>query len=219
MSPTLFHRCQRRRALLGHGQTGRDTKVENLSTYDPETFGVINPIPPSLLPPQFQNKPDIQFYQVGEEGNPPGPYEMHTTRYMKRLVYRDFTISTKYPNNVVLLKNLGVCVVFNMFRDAPSDSFKLVLAPFAKQGNFFEGSPCDSSDFGIFKVSGGIDHSKRRTVDASIVVNQLVCLLFDKVVDYDAAEGPEPPSATATLKLNKTKAAFVCIPLMHGMFQ
>jgi hypothetical protein len=161
---------------------------------------------------------------MGEEGNPKDAYEMHTTRHMKRLIYRDFTISTKYPNNIVLVKKLGVCVVHDMNRDTDSDSFQVLLSPFVKQDDFFQGTPCNSSDFSIFMVSGGIDATKRQKVNANDIVNQFVCLMYEKSVSLDnqqnnALEQPAHPSTVAIANLDKKKTAWVCIPLMHALFQ
>ena len=208
----LFSRCQRRRALLKAGQTGRQTKVENLSTFDNEQFGIINPV--AQLPQ------GIEFYQMGEEGNSPGPYEMHTTRYMQRLVFRDFTISNKYPNNVVLVKHLGVCVVHKLVLDRKTDSFQAILSPFVKQTDFFRGSPCNSSDFDIYRVFGGLgDARNRKWVNANDIVNQFVCILSKKVVDVDADRTEEAqlhPTQIARRDLNKQQSEWVCIPLIHG---
>jgi hypothetical protein len=196
--------------LLQHGQTGRQTVVENLSTFDSKEFAIINPIP--------MQQPNLKFYQMGEEGNLPDAYELHTTRHMKRLVFRDFTISNKYPNNIVLVKNLGVCVVHDMRLDRQSDSFRVLLSPFVKQEDFFQGKPCNSSEFWIFMVSGGIDATKRTTVNAKDILNQFVCLLYEKVVDVNAAAQVQS-SAANSANLDKKKTVWVCIPLMHALFQ
>jgi hypothetical protein len=46
-----------------------------------------------------------------------------TPRYMKRLVFQDFITLNKYPNNIVLVKNLGISVVHDKQLDRESDSF------------------------------------------------------------------------------------------------
>jgi hypothetical protein len=190
--------------------------VYNKSTFNNEEFGVINPMP------RRGKHDDPQFYQMGEEGNPPDAYELHVTRKMKRLVFRDFTISTKYPNNIVLVKDMGVCVVHDMRYDEPSDSFKVLLSPFVQQDDFFTGRPCNSSDFSIFKVTGGTDKTKRKSVDANEIVNQFVALVFDNTPLTDVERKQlqnQQPSAKATASLDKAKVVWVCIPLMHALFQ
>lgn len=191
--------------------------MSNLSTFNDEEFGIINPI----VMPAADGESDLQCYQMGEEGNPRDAYELHCTRFMKRLIFRDFTISTKYPNNIVLVKDLGVCVVSDISLDKESDSFQVKLAPFEKQGNFFTGSPCDSSIFHIYMVSGGINTKRRKTVNANDIVNQFVCLLYKKVVDVDADpedEARQHPSDIAKVNLDKKKSIWVCVPLMHALF-
>lgn len=201
---------------MQHGQTGAQTEVFNLSTFKEEEFAIINPIVMSA------GQSDLQFYQMGEEGNPRDAYELHCTRFMKRLIFRDFTIATKYPNNIVLVNDLGVCVVSDISLDKESDSFQVKLAPFVKQADFFKGSPCDSSSFHIYMVSGGVDNKKRKSVNANDIVNQFVCLLYKRVVDIDAdiaEEARQHPSDVARVNLDKTKSIFVCIPLMHALFE
>jgi hypothetical protein len=156
----------------------------------------------------------LKFYQMGEEGNPPDAYELHTTAHMKRLVFRDYTISNKYPNNIVLVKNLGVCVVHDMRMDRQTDSFRVLVTPFETQEDFFTGKPCNSSAFDIFMCSGGNDAAKRQTVDAKDILNQFVCLLHQNEVNQ-----PESSAASDAHLLDKKKSVWVCIPLMHGLFQ
>lgn len=214
-------RCQRRRSLLQHGQTGRQTVVENLSTFNDDEFGVINRMPVPQKSLGFDHA--VDFYQMGEEGNSRDPYELHTTRYMKRLAFRDFTISTKYPNNVVLVKALGVCAVNDIFLDREADAFRVVVTPFAKQTDFFKGTPCNSSDFQIYMVYGGLNVKRRATTDAKDIINQFVCLLYKKAVNVDAdmeeyTNVSTQPSTVAAAMFDKRQSVFVCMPLLHALF-
>jgi hypothetical protein len=167
----------------------------------------------------------LEFYQMGEEGNARDAYELHTTRNMKRLVFRDFTVSNKYPNNIVLAKDLGVCVVHDIRYDRYLDSFQVSLSPFTKQEDFYQGAPCNSSEFNIFMVSGGMDITKRKTVDSRQIKNQFVCLMYEKVVNIQDAQPKNiqqqenQPAAAARANLDKQKSVFVCVPLMHGLFE
>lgn len=159
-----------------------------------------------------------EFFQMGEEGNPPDAYELHITTSIKRLIYRDFVISNKYPNNIVLSKTKGVCAVSSMSYDESSDCFLVTMAPFHRQNDFFRGFPCTSSDFNIFQVSGGIDYHKKFTVASSDITNQFVCLLHDREVDKEVIQ-QQPniegdPAAVANI-ITQKKAHWVCIPLMH----
>jgi hypothetical protein len=181
---------------LEHGQTGRDTLVQHLSTYNVDEFGVMNRIPGTSSNQQH-------FYQLGEEGNPPDAYELHITKSMQRLIFRDFIISTKYPNNVVLVRNKGVCVVSKICYKENKDSFFVTVAPFVKQTDFFKGSPCNSSIYDIYQVTGGL--SSAFEIDSRRISNQFVCLLFDRQTSL-----ADPAS------MDKVKSSWVCIPLMHS---
>ncbi|XP_047124387.1 uncharacterized protein LOC124807050 [Hydra vulgaris] len=197
--------CQRRRALLKGGQTGAETNIIHLSNFNENDFGVINTI--------STDHPSNKFYQMGEEGNKPNAYELQVTRHMKRLIFRDFTISNKYPNNVVLVNSsIGkpkVCVVSDMRYDDVEDKFKVSISPFKKQGDFFEGYPCNSSDFNIFLVSGDLNHDRKREVNADCIENQFVCLLYEKeVTDIDI-------NAKEQIQFNTKNAQWVCTPLFH----
>jgi hypothetical protein len=184
-----------------------------LSTFDNEEFAIINKMPMA--------NDSLQFYQMGEEGNPRDAYELHITPHMKRLVFRDFTISNKYPNNIVLVKHLGVCVVHDMRRDDQSDSFQVTVSPFVKQEDFYQGVPCNSSDFSIFMVTGGQDVRRRKAVNSKDIANQFVCLPFEKTVNLDdePTENAEQPASAAIANLDKKRCVWVCIPLMHGLFE
>jgi hypothetical protein len=167
-------------------------------------------------------KPHEEFYQMGEEGNGPEAYEMHTTRTMKRLIYRDFVISTKYPNNIVLTTDRKVCVVNDLAYDSVADCFMVTVAPFNHQGDFFTILPCNSSDCDIYSVSGGVNYAKKKVINSSEVVNQFVCLLNDRVMNAnklkrDAAAAAGSSTVTAIEK-NK-EAHWVCIPLMHVQYR
>jgi hypothetical protein len=187
--------------------------VENLSTFNIGEFGVIN---------RMNTLPGKEYYQMGEEGNKPDPYELQSAK-IKRLVFRDFTISTRYPNNVVLVRgnsiNMGVCCVSDLRYDVESDSFKATVSPFAKQGDFYTGIPCNSSAFNIYLVSGGVDHSKKEEIDARLIVTQFVCLPFKKHV----AGNPTLPSSSSRNArggqrlLDKGLTSWVCTPLMHSI--
>jgi len=201
--------CQRRRSLLQHGQTGSKTVVQNLKSFDVDRFAILNPMP------GLQDDPNKEYYQMGEEGNPPDAYELHITPTMKRLIYRDFTVSNKYPNNIVLTKNNGVCAVSDLSYDDPSDSFLVTISPFNRQNDFFRGAPCNSSDFNIFQVSGGIDYSKKAVAESSEIVNQFVCLLHDREVDKQIEQESADAAQEMIAIMKKRKAHWVCIPLMH----
>ena len=180
-----------------------------MKSFDQDNFAVINRIPST----------DGEFYQLGEEGNPPDAYELQITRNMKRLIYRDFVISNKYPNNIVLTRNKGVCVVRDMWYDEPSDSFQVKIAPFNKQGDFYRGSPCNSSDFDIYRVAGGINFGKSIVVDSSEIKNQFVCLLHEKGRS-DEADNTAVAADNAVLRdVYRKRTAWVCIPLMHAQFR
>jgi hypothetical protein len=174
-------------------------------------------------------EPGKEYYQMGEEGNKPDAYELQTTNYMKRLIFRDFTVSTRYPNNIVLVRgneiDMGVCVISDLRYDSEADTFKVSVSPFVKQGDFYTGVPCNSSDFNIYLVSGGVDHSKRQEVDSKLIVTQFVCLLYEKHV---IASNSTSNEATASSSLNddpsrhhrmldKTLTSWVCTPLMHSV--
>lgn len=183
--------------------------MQNRSTFDVNEFGMINLIP--------NLDPSLKFYQMGEEGNAHDAYEIQATRNMKRLIFRDFTISTKYPNNVVLVEdaNIGtsatVCVVTDIRLDEVSDSFRVTVSPFHKQGDFYQGFPCNSSDFHIYLVTGGINTTKKCEINANSIKTQFVCLLFERsvtVADFQVGGG--------AAHLNKSKLSWVCIPLLHG---
>jgi hypothetical protein len=190
----IFFSCQKRRAILEHGQTGRDTEVQHLSTYNVDNFGIMNRI-----------RGTSNFYQLGEEGNPPDAYELHTTKNNRsqRLIFRDFIISTRYPNNVVLVKSKGVCVVSNIRYKEEEDAFFVTLAPFIKQSDFFKKHPCDSSVYDIYLVNGGLTNAVE--IDSKNILNQYVCLMYDRQTKAD-----DPAS------LDKVKSSWVCIPLMHS---
>jgi hypothetical protein len=188
---------------LGNGQTGARTLVQHRKDFDPETFALINPIP------NLSNT-DAQFYQMGEEGNNDEAYELQITSNMKRLIYRDFIISNQYPNNIVLTKDSKVCVVDDCCYDEDNNSFMISVAPFKKQGDFFVGKPCNSSDFNIYQVTDGIEYNKLCRVHSSEVINQFVCLLYDK------HSTPTASSMAAPASFNKTSAKYVCTPLMHA---
>jgi hypothetical protein len=169
-----------------------------------------------------------EYYQMGEEGNKPDAYELQTTAHMKRLIFRDFTISTRYPNNIVLVRgdniDMGVCVVGNLRYDLEADTFKVLVSPFVKQGDFYTGVPCNSSDFNIYLVSGGVDHSKRQEVDSKLIVTQFVCLLFEKhVTDSHSISNEATTSSSLNdnpshhRMLDKTLTSWVCTPLMHSI--
>ena len=108
-----------------------------------EKFAIINRI-------EGRVTRDKMYFQMGEEGNAPDAYEMHVTRFMTRLVYRDFTISDRYPNNIVLVNDMGVCVVQNIKYEEKSDAFFLTVSPFKHQTDFYTGYPCNSTDFSIY---------------------------------------------------------------------
>jgi hypothetical protein len=180
-----------------------------LSTFDPENFGIMNRIPGL--------KKRQEFYQMGEEGNSPDAYELQTTAHMKRLIFRDFVISDKYPNNIVLTRNYGVCAVSDLAYDAEGDSFNVTVVPFHKQGDFFTGVPCNSSDCDIYSVSGGLNYSKQRVVTSNEVANQFVCLLNDREMKKQQQASSATTGASASTA-NKA-AHWVCIPLMHAKFQ
>jgi hypothetical protein len=145
------------------------------------------------------------FYQLGEEGNPPDAYELHTTKNNRsqRLIFRDFIISTRYPNNIVLVKNKGVCVVHSIRYKEEEDAFFVTLAPFIKQLDFFKNQPCNSSVYDIYLVTGGLSNAVE--IDSKNISNQYVCLMFDRQTKVD-----DPAS------LDKVKSSWVCIPLMHS---
>jgi hypothetical protein len=168
--------------------------VQHLSTYNVDEFGIMNRI--------SRKNPD--FYQLGEEGNPRDAYELHITKSMQRLIFRDFIISTKYPNNVVLVKNKGVCVVSKICYKEEHDAFFVTLAPFVKQGDFFKRHPCNSSVYDIYLVTGGIS-SRVQEINSKMISNQYVCLMFDRQTQSD-----DPKC------LDKEKTSWVCIPLMHS---
>jgi hypothetical protein len=185
-----------------------------LETFQSDNFGIVNRI--SGL------KPHEEFYQMGEEGNPPDAYELQTTSHMKRLIYRDYVISNKYPNNIVLTKDKCVCVVSDLSYDTVADSFNVTIVPFKKQGDFFSGIPCNSSDCDIYSVSGGIDYSKKRVINSTEVANQFVCLLNDREMSkQQQQQAPTTSSAagTATTAAINRNAHWVCIPLMHAQFR
>lgn len=204
---------------MKRGQTGKLTTVDHLSTFDVEEFGVIN---------RMNTLPGKEYYQMGEEGNKPDPYELQSAK-IKRLVYRDFTISTRYPNNVVLVRgdniDMGVCCVSDLRYDIESDSFKATVSPFAKQGDFYTGVPCNSSTFNIYLVSGGVDHSRKQEIDARLIVTQFVCLPFKKHVAV--ADNPTTSSSSSRRNarigpqrlLDKALTSWVCTPLMHSVLQ
>jgi hypothetical protein len=179
---------------LEHGQTGRDTLVQHLSTFNVDEFGVMNRIP----------RTNHHFYQLGEEGNPPDAYELHITKSMQRLIFRDFIISSKYPNNVVLVRNRGVCIVSKICYKEEEDAFYVTIAPFVKQEDFFKHHPCNSSLYDIYKVSGGLS-SRAQEINSNNILNQYVCIMFDRQTHSDDAK-----------RLDKEKTSWVCIPLMHS---
>jgi hypothetical protein len=87
-----------------------------------------------------------------------------------------------------------------------------------KQEDFFQDKPCKSLEFWIFMVSGGIDATKRTTVDVNAdILNQFVCLLYEKVVNVNAAEVQS--SAANSVNLDKKKMVWVSIPLIYALFQ
>jgi hypothetical protein len=167
---------------------------------------------------------------MGEEGNKPDAYELQTTPHMKRLIFRDFTVSTRYPNNIVLVRgygiDMGVCVISNLRYDSETDTFKVLVSPFVQQRDFYTGVPCNSSDFNIYLVSGGVDQSKRREVDSKLIVTQFVCLLFEKHVVTDSNSTSNVATTSSCLTdnpssqhrmLDKTLTSWVCTPLMHSV--
>jgi hypothetical protein len=71
-------------------------------------------------------------------------------------------------------------------------------------------------------VTGGTDNTKRKSVDAKEIVNQFVALVFDNTPLTDVQRQQlqkQQPSAKATASLDKAKVMWVCIPLMHALFQ
>jgi hypothetical protein len=184
---------------------------------------------------------------MGEEGNPADAYELQITPHMKRLVFRDFIVSTKYPNNVVLVqgdytddnnaptsaeqesadghpstaprpkKDLGVCVISDLRFDKETDAFKLTVAPFAKQGDFYSGVPCNSSEFNIYMVTGGVDQSQRKEIDSSCVKTQFVCLMLEKFVANEQSGNASAAQNDVRPALDKTRTTWVCTPLMHSV--
>jgi len=134
-----------------------------------------------------------KYFQVGEEARPQDAYEYHETRYLKTLVYRDFAISCNYPNNIVLVRGMGVCKVENIFlatetvydENTQTSSEKIAQPPranvyvsaFKKQDDIFpDNSPCKSSDFDCYIVSGGVKRPK--AVQTSDILNQVVLLVI-----------------------------------------
>jgi hypothetical protein len=183
-----------------------------LSTFDIEKFGIINRIPASSAVVSKNQ----EFYQMGEEGNPPDAYELQDAPKMKRLIFRDFVVTNKYPNNIVLLDSIPfVCAVNDLAYDPHSDSFNVTVVPFRKQGNFFTGFPCDSSDCDIYSVSGGLDYSKKRVVKSSNICNQFVCLINDR--EMAKQQHKQQTSALGPSAIDKA-VHWVCIPLMHSRF-
>jgi hypothetical protein len=144
------------------------------------------------------------FYQLGEEGNSPDAYELHITRNMQRLIFRDFIISTKYPNNVVLIKGKGVCVVSKICYKENEDAFFVTVASFVKQDDFFKRHPCNSSLYDIYLVTGGL--SPAFEIDSKKISNQFVCLMFDR----------QTLATDQGRTMDKVKTSWVCIPLLHS---
>lgn len=196
-----YFSCQKRRATLEHGQTGRDTFVYHLKSYDLQEFGILNRIPCTNVNQQH-------FYQLGEEGNGPEAYELHVTARMQRLIFRDFIISTTYPNNIVLVRGKGVCVVSKIHYNEEEDVFIATVAPMKIQRDFFHHIPCNSSVFDIYLVTGGsadVPHE----IHSSEILNQYVCIMYDRRTKPSSIPG-QPD------ELDKINSSWVCIPLMHS---
>jgi hypothetical protein len=71
-------------------------------------------------------------------------------------------------------------------------------------------------------VTGGTDNTKRKSVDANEVINQFVAIVFDNTPltdDQRKRLRNQQPSAKAAASVDKAKVVWVCVPLMHALFQ
>jgi hypothetical protein len=144
-----------------------------------EKFAIINRI-------EGRVTRDKMYFQMGEEGNPPDAYELHTTKKMQRLLFRDFTISNRYPNNVVLVEHDGVSVVTNIVYS--NDTFIVSIVPFVTQTDFFETRPCNSTDFDIYLVTDGLKLSARKDVDSSMTRPFSMWDIYVKNIDFPKSD-------------------------------
>lgn len=154
------------------------------------------------------NQQRQRYYQLGEEARPHDAYEYHETKFTKTLVYPDFAITTRYPNNIVLVKKLGICkveeielqteMVYDEVTQTSSESIVqppktiVYVSPFKKQSDIFlDNHPCKSSEYNCFIVSGGVKEPK--LIQTADIINQIVLLLIrdeetEKIIVEYAAE-------------------------------